>query len=74
VLEKAAMKLEGTMRDDTWLRGHWRSSHLYSVLDDEWSPGGARSEADPGAARSEADSGGTRNEADSGEAAHEEER
>jgi len=32
VLEKAGMTLEGTMRDDTWLRGHWRSSHLYSVL------------------------------------------
>jgi len=39
VLEKAGMKLEGTMRDDTWLRGHWRSSRLYSILDDEWRPG-----------------------------------
>ena len=33
VLEKAGMELEGTMRDDTWLRGQWRSSHLYSILE-----------------------------------------
>ena len=64
VLEKAGMKLEGTMRDDTWLRGHWRSSHLYSVLDDEWSPGESRSDAVSGEVRSEAGSG---------EAPHEEE-
>ncbi len=36
VLEKAGMTLEGTMRDDTWLRGHWRSSRLYSILETEW--------------------------------------
>jgi RimJ/RimL family protein N-acetyltransferase len=39
VLEKAGMELEGTMRDDTWLRGQWRSSRLYSILESEWSPG-----------------------------------
>lgn len=33
VLEKAGMALEGTMRDDTWLRGQWRSSYLYSILE-----------------------------------------
>ena len=37
VLEKVGMELEGTMRDDTWLRGQWRSSRLYSVLESEWS-------------------------------------
>lgn len=41
VLEKAGMKLEGTMRDDTWLRGQWRSSRLYSILESEWGPGTA---------------------------------
>ena len=45
VLEKAGMELEGTMRDDTWLRGRWRSSHLYSILESEWSPGGTRDHA-----------------------------
>ena len=40
VLEKAGMSREGTMRDDTWLRGRWRSSHLYSILESEWSPPG----------------------------------
>jgi RimJ/RimL family protein N-acetyltransferase len=36
VLEKAGMTLEGTMRDDTWLRGRWRSSRLYAILRTEW--------------------------------------
>ncbi len=57
VLEKAGMKLEGTMRDDTWLRGHWRSSHLYSILDDEWSSAGARDTGGSGEARGLASSG-----------------
>ena len=35
VLEKTGMELEGTMRDDTWLRGRWRSSRLYSILGSE---------------------------------------
>jgi RimJ/RimL family protein N-acetyltransferase len=39
VLEKAGMTLEGTMREDTWLRGQWRSSRLYSILENEWNPG-----------------------------------
>ena len=56
VLEKAGMKLEGTMRDDTWLRGHWRSSRLYSILDDEWRPGETRDPASSGDARGQADS------------------
>jgi RimJ/RimL family protein N-acetyltransferase len=56
VLEKAGMKLEGTMRDDTWLRGHWRSSRLYSILDDEWRPGGTRGLASSGEAPGQADS------------------
>ncbi len=50
VLEKAGMALEGTMRDDTWLRGQWRSSRLYSILDSEWNPGGTRDPAGSGEA------------------------
>ena len=65
VLERAGMVLEGTMRDDTWLRGHWRSSHLYSILDSEW---------DPGETRDPAGCGEARRPADSGEATREEER
>lgn len=57
VLEKAGMALEGTMRDDTWLRGHWRSSHVYSILDSEWNPGETRDPAGSGEARGGADSG-----------------
>lgn len=45
VLEKVGMALEGTMRDDTWLRGQWRSSRLYSILETEWRPSEARDRA-----------------------------
>jgi ribosomal-protein-alanine N-acetyltransferase len=38
VLEKSGMTLEGVMRDDTWLRGKWRSSRLYAILEGEWDP------------------------------------
>ena len=48
VLERSGMELEGTMRDDTWLRGQWRSSRLYSILESEWSPGGTRNQAGSG--------------------------
>ena len=47
VLEKAGMALEGTMRDDTWLRGRWRSSRLYSVLETEWQSGRRPNETRP---------------------------
>lgn len=39
VLEKSGMRLEGTMRDDTWIREHWRSTHVFAVLESEWRPG-----------------------------------
>ncbi len=51
VLEKAGMELEGTMRDDTWLRGQWRSSRLYSVLEGEWSRGKTPAQAGSGETR-----------------------
>ncbi|MCK4915409.1 MAG: GNAT family N-acetyltransferase, partial [Candidatus Eisenbacteria sp.] len=62
VLERAGMALEGTMRDDTWLRGHWRSSHLYSILESEWSPGERRDPAGSGEAHGPAGSGRARRE------------
>ena len=72
VLEKAGMKLEGTMRDDTWLRGHWRSSHLYSILDSEWNTRGTRDQADSREAHGQADSREARRPAGSGDAPREE--
>lgn len=35
VLEKLGMKREGEMREDSWVRGRWRSSCLYAVLENE---------------------------------------
>jgi len=43
VLEKSGMELEGTMRDDTWLRGRWRSTHMFAILETQWRPRDARS-------------------------------
>jgi len=36
VMEKLGMTLEGTVREHVWLRDHWRSSRLYSMLEHEW--------------------------------------
>ncbi|MBN1257264.1 MAG: GNAT family N-acetyltransferase [Planctomycetes bacterium] len=36
VMEKLAMRREGHMRQDQWLRGEWRDSYLYAILEDEW--------------------------------------
>ena len=32
VLEKCGMQYEGTLREHLWLRDHWRSSRVYSLL------------------------------------------
>ncbi|HYW69224.1 MAG TPA: GNAT family N-acetyltransferase [bacterium] len=42
VLEKSGMRLEGTRRDDTWLREHWRSTHVFAILENEWQPAGGQ--------------------------------
>lgn len=42
VLEKSGMRLEGTRRDDTWVRERWRSTHIFAVLEAEWRPGNAQ--------------------------------
>jgi RimJ/RimL family protein N-acetyltransferase len=32
VMEKLGMRHEGTLREHVWLRDHYRSSHIYSIL------------------------------------------
>jgi ribosomal-protein-alanine N-acetyltransferase len=36
VLEKIGMRREAHFREDTRLRGRWRDSYLYAVLEQEW--------------------------------------
>lgn len=36
VLEKVGMRREGHFREDTRIRGRWRDSYLYAVLEHEW--------------------------------------
>ncbi|MCJ7730894.1 GNAT family N-acetyltransferase, partial [Candidatus Bathyarchaeota archaeon] len=36
VMEKNHMRREGVLRDDKNIRGVWRDSYLYSVLEHEW--------------------------------------
>jgi len=36
VLEKAGMRREGHLREDKWVKGRWRDSFLYAILDHEW--------------------------------------
>jgi ribosomal-protein-alanine N-acetyltransferase len=36
VLEKTGMRLEGHLRQHRWVKGKWRDSLLYAILDQEW--------------------------------------
>ncbi len=36
VLEKSGFKREGIIKKDTFARGEWRDSCLYSILREEW--------------------------------------
>ncbi|MDE4085277.1 GNAT family protein [Planococcus maritimus] len=36
VLEKAGLLFEGQLRETLWVKGKWRDSLLYSVLENEW--------------------------------------
>ncbi|MBO0701821.1 MAG: GNAT family N-acetyltransferase [Candidatus Dormibacteraeota bacterium] len=38
VLEKAGMRLEGRLRDHALLRGQWRDSLLYAIIQDQQAP------------------------------------
>jgi RimJ/RimL family protein N-acetyltransferase len=40
VLEKVGMRREAHFRRDSIIRGEWRDSYLYAVLEDEWSEAG----------------------------------
>ena len=39
VLEKTGMQREGLVRHDALVRGQWRDSYLYAILEDEWRAG-----------------------------------
>ena len=36
VLEKIGMQREGYLRDHRWMKGHWRDSLLYAILEPDW--------------------------------------
>ncbi|MFW6162462.1 MAG: GNAT family N-acetyltransferase [Planctomycetota bacterium] len=36
VLAKAGLIREGRLREHKWVKGHWRDSHLFALLDREW--------------------------------------
>lgn len=36
VLEKLGMTREGHLREDKFIRGHWRDSYVYAILEHEW--------------------------------------
>lgn len=36
VLEKLGMRREAHLREHLWVRGEWRDSYLYAVLEHEW--------------------------------------
>lgn len=36
VLEKLGMRREGTLLKNLWVKGGWRDTHLYAVLEEEW--------------------------------------
>lgn len=36
VLEKCGMRREGHLRGNLWIRGEWRDTLLYAVLENEW--------------------------------------
>ncbi len=38
VLEKVGMRPEGCMRENFWIRGSWRDSLLFAILEHEWQP------------------------------------
>ncbi len=40
ILEKVGMRREGHLRENKWIRGEWRDSLLYAILDYEWKRSG----------------------------------
>lgn len=36
VMEKAGMRREGLRRKDEWVKGRWRDTCIYAILEEEW--------------------------------------
>lgn len=36
VMEKIGMRREGHLREHRWIKGKWRDSYLYAILEQEW--------------------------------------
>jgi len=36
VLEKIGMSREAHLREHLWVKGRWRDSYLYAILEQEW--------------------------------------
>lgn len=36
VMEKIGMQREGHLREHLWMKGRWRDSYLYAILEQEW--------------------------------------
>ena len=36
VLEKVGMQREGYLREHRWMKGHWRDSLLFAILEQDW--------------------------------------
>lgn len=36
VMEKIGMQREGHLREHRWMKGRWRDSYLYAILEQEW--------------------------------------
>jgi RimJ/RimL family protein N-acetyltransferase len=36
VLEKVGMRREGCLREEEWIKGRWRDTLVYGILDHEW--------------------------------------
>ncbi len=41
VLEKIGMQQEGRLRQHERVRGKWRDSYVYAILEEEWGPAAA---------------------------------
>jgi RimJ/RimL family protein N-acetyltransferase len=39
IMEKIGMRREGLLLEDDWLRGHWRDTYSYAILEQEWRAG-----------------------------------
>jgi len=40
VLEKLGLRCEGQLRENAWIKGRWRDTLLYGILEQEWAAAG----------------------------------